>query len=93
MTLSVIIWQSDFELLEIKDTINSLTSVKSYSEDLGKTAYSYFEILLNSLANLINKFISIENPEITRQNFEKMRELVGSFEKLKQSFAKNLESG
>ena len=93
MILSVIILQSDFELLEIKDTINSLTSVKSYSEDLGKTAYSYFEILLNSLANLINKFISIENPEITRHNFEKMRELVGSFEKLKQSFSKNLESG
>lgn len=68
-------------------------SAKPSGEDFGKTAYSYFEILLNSLANLINKFISIEKTEIAQSNFELMRNLVGSFENLKISYNKNLASG
>lgn len=64
-------------------------SAKPTGEDLGKSAYSYFEILLNSLANLINKFISIDRAEIAFSNFESMRNLVGSFENLKNSYNKN----
>lgn len=47
--------------------------------------------MLNSLSSLINNFLKIEAKEISDQNFDLMRRVIGSFENLKNNFNKNIE--
>lgn len=86
--------QSDMEMLDIKESVNALISnSESSSEDFdNKAAYSYFEITLTSVVNIINKFVLIDYSEIAYRTFEEMRKLIGQFETLKKSFYKNVQT-
>jgi hypothetical protein len=48
--------------------------------------------MLNSLSSLINNFLKIESKEISDQNFDLMRRVIGSFENLKNNFNKSIET-
>ena len=92
-------------MLEIKDVILSLivktieSSARKSSDSLDNTiieseqpTYSFFQIMLNSLSSLINNFLKIEAKEISDQNFDLMRRVIGSFENLKNNYNKSIET-
>ena len=58
------------------------------SSSLNST-YSFYEILLRSLSKIVNKFVCIAPHQISENNFNKMRDVVGEFEKLKRNYSKN----
>jgi hypothetical protein len=81
--------------MEIKDIIFLLINERSaedcYSEN-NQPTYSFFVIMLNSISSLINNFIAIKRSEISNQNFDLMRRVIGSFEQLKNNFTKSAEA-
>ena len=92
-------------MLEIKDVILSLivktiesSAIKSSDSpdntiiESEQPTYSFFQIMLNSLSSLINNFLKIEAKEISDQNFDLMRRVIGSFENLKNNYNKSIET-